>query len=93
MFVFYRPLVKEEIQQIAKMLLKKLGERLEKKGDTFEVADGAVAWLAEAGYNEVFGARELRRIIQEKVESKIATDILSDVYKKGDVIRLRKEDL
>ena len=91
--VVYRPLVKEEIREIAKILLQKLGERLEKKGFTLEVPDDVIAWLAEAGYNEVFGARELRRIVQEKVESKIATDILSDVYKRGDMIRLQKEDL
>jgi ATP-dependent Clp protease ATP-binding subunit ClpA len=47
-----------------------------------------LSWVTDKGYSEVFGGRELRRVIQERVESKIARDILAGAYKKGDAIKL-----
>ena len=87
-----------EIFQIAGLLLKKVRERLDDKGITLTVTEGAQQELAEAGFDPVFGARPLRRVIQERVEEALANYLLKGeigrrdevVYSKGGNIEVRK---
>ncbi len=84
--IVYTPLSGEHVQKVAELMLKSLALRLEQEGYRFLWDASAVGWLAEYGYSPVFGARELRRVIQEKIESRIAKEILEGKYKKGDTI-------
>lgn len=86
--VVYAPLSGEHVQKVAELMLKGLALRLEQEGYRLFWDSAAVLWLAEHGYSPVFGARELRRVIQENIESKIAKEILEGKYKKGDTISI-----
>lgn len=76
--VVYKPLAAEEIKTIARLMLDKIAKRLEDKhGIILEVAEEAVGELAAAGFDPVFGARPLRRVIQEKVEDGLTNILLA----------------
>jgi ATP-dependent Clp protease ATP-binding subunit ClpC len=96
--VVFAPLSEAEIGQIARLMLKKVAKRLEDKGILFEATDEAVAELAKAGFDPVFGARPLRRVIQDRVDNVIADAVLGGklgrrdklIYDKGGVLRIEK---
>ena len=71
---------------MAKLLLKALGKRIEQQGYEFKISEETPQKLAEAVAGSVFGARELRRLIQDSIESKLAKDLLAGAYQKGDTI-------
>ncbi|MGB1548616.1 MAG: hypothetical protein ACPHIA_08825, partial [Alphaproteobacteria bacterium] len=50
----------------------------------------ALGWLAEAGYDSVYGARPLKRVIQQRLENPLSTRILEGSIKEGDVVRVSK---
>lgn len=75
--VVFHPLGKEHIQSIAKIQLSTLMKRLEEMGYKVELRDALLAHLAEAGFDPVYGARPLKRAIQQQVENPLAQDILS----------------
>ena len=74
--VFYKPLMKNEISKILELLIKDLEKRLEDKHITLEVSDKAKNYLIENGYDEIYGARPLKRFVQRKLETLIAREIL-----------------
>lgn len=75
--VVFHPLGIEHIQSIAKIQLGTLMKRLEEIGYKVELRDSLLAHLAEAGFDPVYGARPLKRAIQQQVENPLAQDILS----------------
>nr|WP_321268802.1 ATP-dependent chaperone ClpB [uncultured Tolumonas sp.] len=75
--VVFHPLGKEHIQSIAKIQLGTLMKRLDEMGYKVELRDSLLAHLAEAGFDPVYGARPLKRAIQQQVENPLAQDILS----------------
>ncbi len=91
--IVYTPLSLEHVKAVATLMLKDLQKRIEDDGYQFSWTDAALSKLAEAGYSEAFGAREMRRAIQDKVESKLAQDILGGKYQKGGVIALDEKDI
>jgi len=86
--VVFKPLSLESVVSIARLMIVGVAVRLEDKGIGFEVTDAAYQELAVAGYDPQFGARPLRRVIQEKVEDKLATLLLKDEVVRGDVVVL-----
>jgi ATP-dependent Clp protease ATP-binding subunit ClpC len=88
--VVFKPLAEQEIFQIAKLMLKKIAKQLETKGIFFEATDEAVAELAAAGFDPLFGARPLRRIIQERVQDSLANFLLTQKIERRDKIILEK---
>ncbi|MBT4850065.1 AAA domain-containing protein [Candidatus Parcubacteria bacterium] len=84
--IVFRPLTAEEIYKIAGFMLKKVKVRLEEKGIFFEVTDAAQRELAIAGFDPVFGARPLRRVIQERVDNALAEFLLGGKVGRRDVI-------
>ena len=74
--VFYKPLMKNEISKILDLLIKDLENRLEDKHIKLEVSDAAKDYLIENGYDEIYGARPLKRFVQRKLETLIARKIL-----------------
>ena len=75
--VVFHPLGIEHIQSIAKIQLGTLMKRLEEMGYKVELRDSLLAHLAEVGFDPVYGARPLKRAIQQQVENPLAQDILS----------------
>jgi ATP-dependent Clp protease ATP-binding subunit ClpC len=82
--VVFHPLNKEHIRQIVDLMLSIVDKQLAEKGVKLEVTDAAKDLLGEKGYDEVFGARPLRRVIQNMVEDKLSEDLLRGKFKTGD---------
>ena len=79
--VFYKPLQKEEITKILDLLIKDLEKRLEDKHLKLKLTDEAKRYLIDNGYDQVYGARPLKRFVQKKLETLIARSILSEQIK------------
>ena len=84
--VVFKPLTLENVKAIAGLMLKGVAARLEEKGIALRVSDEALHELSVAGYDPQFGARPMRRVIQERVEDKIATILLEGTVKRRDTI-------
>ena len=75
--VFYKPLKKNEISKILELLIKDLEKRLDDKHIKLELTQSAKDYLIDNGYDEVYGARPLKRFVQKKLETLIAKKILT----------------
>ena len=84
--IVFRPLIQEEIYKIAGLMLNKVKKRLEDKGVFFEITEAAQRELAEAGFDPVFGARPLRRVIQERVDNALSNFLLTGKLDRRDVV-------
>jgi ATP-dependent Clp protease ATP-binding subunit ClpB len=89
--VVFQALDERNIKDIAKIQLARLTDRLAKMDMTFEVGEGALAELAKAGFDPVYGARPLKRAIQQLVENPLAKDILEGRFGPKDAIRVEFE--
>ncbi|MFC2122120.1 ATP-dependent Clp protease ATP-binding subunit [Bacteroidota bacterium] len=90
--VVFHSLNKEHIRQIVDLMLKSVTEQLLEKGIALEVTDAAKDVLGEKGYDEVFGARPLRRVIQDIVENTLSEDLLRGKFQSGDTAIVDVED-
>ena len=84
--VVFHSLTKEQIRQIVDLMLISLNQQLSEKGIKLEVTEAAKDFLGEKGYDEVFGARPLRRAIQDMVENKLSEDLLRGKFQSGDTV-------
>ena len=75
--VVFHALSRADMEDIVENLMKEVSSNLLEKGISLEVTDAAKAWLAEEGYDPAFGARPLRRVIQDTVEDKLSDSILN----------------
>ena len=76
--VFYKPLKKDEISKILELLIVDLERRLEDKHLKLEITEDAKSYLIENGYDQIYGARPLKRFVKKKLETIIAEKILKD---------------
>ena len=74
--IIFQPLTTQEITQIVRLQLDRVSQRLKEKNITLKVEKTAVEYLAEAGYDEVFGARPLKRLIQQEILDELALRII-----------------
>lgn len=74
--VFYKPLTKNETTKILELLINDLEKRLEDKNIKLELTENAKDYLIDNGYDEIYGARPLKRFVQRKLETLIAKKIL-----------------
>ncbi len=86
--VVFHALDEKHIRDIARIQLRYLEERLAKLEMGLEVADSALAQLAKAGFDPVYGARPLKRAIQQGIENPLAKQILEGSFAAKDVIRV-----
>jgi len=91
-FVVFRPLSKKDLLSIAELLLGKLQKNLQEKGVEFVVTKALKEKIVELGYSPVFGAREMRRAIQDKVENPLASALLSGKIKRGMRVNLNPKN-
>ena len=80
--VVFEPLQKEDLKSIVKIQLKQLEQRLNHAGIQLRIAEDALNWLAEEGYHPEYGARPLKRLIQQKVLNELSKSILSNAINK-----------
>ena len=86
--ILFKPLTKENIASIVNLIVAEINERLEDKQLTIELSDYAKAQVVEGGYDPVFGARPLKRYVQQTVETIAAKCILSGHVEQGDTLLL-----
>ncbi len=86
--VVFHPLGQEHIKSIASIQLERLAKRLEEKGYQLEVSDKALYLIAQVGFDPVYGARPLKRAIQQNVENPLAKSILA-----GEIVPDKKVQL
>ena len=90
--VVFRSLSREFILDIVNIQLSLLEERLKKQGLELEVSDPAKELLANRGFDPLYGARPLKRVIQKLLENSLSKALLEGRYKKGDTIRVEVEN-
>ena len=87
--IVFHSLTKEHIQKIVAIMMNEISDRaLDQMGIHLHTSEGVLRLLAEAGFDPVYGARPLRRAIQNKVEDLLAEEILSGRIRRGDQVRL-----
>ena len=86
--VVFHPLTEEQIRIIAKIQLESLAARLQEKDLSMEISDQALDELGKTGFDPVYGARPLKREIQQVIENPIAMAILSGKFGAGDHIKI-----
>jgi ATP-dependent Clp protease ATP-binding subunit ClpC len=91
--VAFHPLSRENIFEVAKLMLKSLAERMAEKEINLKFTDAAVEKLAKIGFDPLYGARPMRRAIQDKVENALAESILSGKTERGATILIDEKDI
>jgi ATP-dependent Clp protease ATP-binding subunit ClpB len=89
--VIFNRLTQSDLKQIADLQLERVRERLLEQGYHLQVSDGAKAFLAEVGYDPVYGARPLKRTIQRELQDPLSLQILSGDFHPGDIIAVERE--
>jgi ATP-dependent Clp protease ATP-binding subunit ClpC len=90
--VVFHALGKEHIRQIVELKIQEVEKQLLIKGLALEVTDAAKDWLGEKGYDQVFGARPLRRVIQDEIEDRLSDALLQNEFTEGDRVLIDVED-
>ena len=84
--VVFEPLSADQLVGIVDIQLEQLAERLASRRLTLQVSDAAKAWLAERGYDPAYGARPLRRLIQQAIGDRLAKELLAGYVRDGDTV-------
>ncbi len=90
--IIFNKLIINVIIKIVDLQIEKLVKRLEEKNIKIKISDKAKEYLAEKGYDEKFGARPLKRVIQKEIENSIAQMIISGKLKEGQTIEIDLKD-
>jgi len=90
--VVFHPLAKDQIKAIAKIQISQIADRLADREITLSLTEEAMNAIADAGFDPVFGARPLKRVIQQRLENPMAQEILSGNYGPGDKITVDCQD-
>jgi ATP-dependent Clp protease ATP-binding subunit ClpB len=84
--VRFRALTEEDLAAVVDIQLRLLSSRLAERRLTLDVTDASRTWLAHKGYDPVFGARPLKRLIQREISDPLALALLEGRYKEGDTV-------
>jgi ATP-dependent Clp protease ATP-binding subunit ClpB len=86
--VVFSALDQEELGEIVELNIDRLVRRLSERRLELAVTPDARAWLAERGYDPIYGARPLRRLMQREIDDRLATELLSGEVRDGDLVRV-----
>jgi len=89
--VVFHSLSKEQIRQIVDLMLNEVVKSLSEKNVKLEITDAARDFLGEKGYDPTFGARPLRRVIQNEVEDKLSEALLRGEFRPGDTVEVDRD--
>jgi len=87
--IMFKPLTKDEIKEIVRLQLENTQKMLEQNGITLKVTEVAIEKIAELGYDPNYGARPVKRVVQQEVLNKLAKQIIAGVVQKDSTIELR----
>ena len=87
--VMFDRLSDEDLKQIVGIQLKRVAERLEERNIRLDVTDKAEEFLAQEGYDPVYGARPLKRAIQRSLLDPLSLELLEGRFKDGDTVRVK----
>ncbi|MCX6720396.1 MAG: ATP-dependent Clp protease ATP-binding subunit [Candidatus Staskawiczbacteria bacterium] len=90
--IIFHPLTKDNLMKIAQLSLQGLQKGLKERDIDFIITESLKERIVELSYKPEFGAREMRRVVQDKVENAVATALLSDKIKKGDKFEINPEN-
>ncbi len=90
--IVFHPLEQEQIRSIATIQIAELKRRLQEREIKLEISDAALDLLGEAGFDPVYGARPLKRVIQQQLENALANHLLTGHVSAGDSIVVDCED-
>ena len=90
--IIFHSLTEENLKDVVELLIREEGKRLGERSIKLNVTPEAKAWLVKRGYDQIYGARPLRRAIQRYVESPISSKILQSEFKEGDTITVDVRD-
>ncbi len=90
--IIFHPLGKKEIHQIVQLQIDRLRNQLQEKQIELEVTDSAIHAIAELGYDPTFGARPLKRVIQQKIQNPLAMEILKKEFTEGTRVLVDYQD-
>jgi len=90
--IVFKPLSKENLLDIAELMLQKIKKNLAEKDIEFIITQPLKEKITELGYSPIFGAREMRRVIQDKVENVLASALLSGELKRGNRVEIDPEE-
>ena len=90
--MLFKPLAPAEIERIVDLMLDDLGARLGERQMTLEITGEARRFIAEQGFDSVYGARPLRRFISRQVETRIGRALLAGDVRDGAIIRIGYAD-
>ncbi len=88
--IVFHELTEEQLRSIVDLMVKDLQQRLVERKISIEIGNEAKSWLAKVGYDPVYGARPLRRAIEQYVENPLSSRILCGEFREGDTIRVGK---
>lgn len=87
--IVFRPLTEGELAQVAKLMLEGLNKRLAPQDFSVKITPELIKKVVRLGYDPAFGARPMRRVIQDQIESQIAQRLLKGEVKKGEEIEIK----
>jgi ATP-dependent Clp protease ATP-binding subunit ClpB len=90
--LLFRRLGRPQMKSIVDIQLKRLEAMLADRKIGLDLDDAALGWLANAGYDPVYGARPLKRVIQRELQNPLAGMILAGRIKDGDTVRVSASD-
>ncbi|HEV2213444.1 MAG TPA: AAA family ATPase, partial [Gammaproteobacteria bacterium] len=91
--VVFHPLAKDQIRAIARIQVAQLQQRLADRDIVLEISDTALDKLGRAGFDPVYGARPLKRAIQQQLENPLAQKILAGEFGSGDTVSVDARDI
>jgi len=91
-WVVFNPLTIDDIRRVVDKFIKELREQLTEKNINLEISDAARDWLAHKGFDRVFGARPMSRIIQQKVREPLSEEILFGKLQQGGKVVVEEKD-
>jgi ATP-dependent Clp protease ATP-binding subunit ClpB len=86
--VIFSALDRSELGQIVELNIDRLSKRLEQRRLQLAVTPAARAWLADKGYDPIYGARPLRRLMQHQIDDKLANLLLAGTIHDGSLVRV-----
>ncbi|HQG54801.1 MAG TPA: AAA family ATPase, partial [Thermoleophilia bacterium] len=90
--IVFHALTRKQLRQIVDLLVEKVRREVAGQGMKLEVSEEALDLIAEAGYDEQFGARPLKRALQRLLENPLARELLKGTFKEGDTIHVGVRD-
>lgn len=91
--IIFKPLSQEQTEAVTELLLADLNRRLQGQDLKVAVTPGLVKKIAELGYDPEYGARPLKRVIQDRIENLVAKKVLAGEVSRGEVITIHPEEL